>query len=208
MADLFGNWVPAQWIETVLDIARQADQWNFLMLTKFPQRMAEFEFPANVWCGTTVDCQARVANAERALRRISAPVKWLSLEPLIEKIEIDFSLAQWVVIGGASASTQTPEWKPPRRWVIDLTNRAMDAGCKVYHKTNLNDKRLREYPGFEDSEPTLAPSPFHYLRADASRIGELLDLGSAEEDTWSDLACAPGLDDDLDGEAEQEETEQ
>ena len=164
MADLFGNWVPAEWITTVLDVARQATQWNFLMLTKFPQRLAEFEFPDNVWTGTTVDCRARVAVAERAMRQVKASVKWVSIEPMIEPIEMDFSLFQWVVIGGASPSSQTPEWRPPRRWVIDATHRAMAAGCAVYHKTNLNPERLRSYPGFDDKEPAKAPSPFHYLK--------------------------------------------
>jgi protein gp37 len=164
MADLFGNWVPHEWIEAVLAIVRDAKVWNFLFLTKFPQRLAEFEFPENAWVGTTVDCQARVANAERAFRNVKASVKWLSMEPLIEPIEIDFSIFQWVVIGGASPSTLTPGWRPPRRWVIETTARAMQAGCAVYHKTNLNAERLRSYPGFEDKEPLAAPSPFHYLK--------------------------------------------
>src|SRR5262245_47723476 len=34
MADLFGRWVPAEWIEAVLTEIRAAPQWNFLFLTK------------------------------------------------------------------------------------------------------------------------------------------------------------------------------
>jgi ParB/RepB/Spo0J family partition protein len=128
MADLFGNWVPKEWIEEVLSVVREAKQWNFLFLTKFPQRLREFSFPRNARIGTTVDLQARVANPERAMRQVDAAVKWVSIEPLIEPIKMDFSIFQWVVIGGASASTQTPEWKPPRSWVIDLTARALEAG--------------------------------------------------------------------------------
>lgn len=172
MADLFGNWVPKEWIDTVLGIARQAKQWNFLMLTKFPQRLAEFEFPNNVWTGATVDCQARVAATERAMRQVKASVKWVSIEPMIEPITMDFSVVQWVVIGGARASSQTPAWRPPRRWVIDITQRAMQAGCAVYHKDNLNLERLRSYPGFDDKEPAAAPSPFHYLKERAKPEGK------------------------------------
>ena len=87
MADLFGNWVPKEWIEKVLSYIRQASEWNFLVLTKFPKRYAEFDLPPNVWAGTTVDMQARVANAERAMRNTNATVgKWLSIEPMIEPI--------------------------------------------------------------------------------------------------------------------------
>jgi protein gp37 len=97
-------------------------------------------------------------------RGYRAAIKWVSIEPMIEPIEIDFSIFQWVVIGGASPSSQTPEWRPPRRWVIAATYRAQEAGCAVYHKTNLNPERLRSYPGFDDKEPDTAPSPFHYLK--------------------------------------------
>jgi ParB/RepB/Spo0J family partition protein len=162
MADLFGNWNPREWIEAVLSVMRRAPQWNFLVLTKFPQRMAEFDLPDNVWAGTTVDRQERVPNAERALKAIKARVKWVSIEPMLEPIEMDFSLVQWVVIGGASASSQTPEWQPPRSWVINVTARAHAAGCRVYHKTNLNPDRLREFPGSETTaEPEHAPDVFY-----------------------------------------------
>jgi len=166
MADLFGQWVPREWIEAVLAVVRDNSSWNFLFLTKFPIRMAEFEYPDNAWLGTTVDLQARVKNAERAMRDVKASVKWLSIEPLLEPLKFeDLSAFQWMVIGGASASSQTPEWRPPRRWLWDLTFRAQDAGCLVYHKTNLPD-RLKQFPSDADSTKELqrVPEVFRYLK--------------------------------------------
>lgn len=167
MADLFGQWVPREWIELVLYIVRENPQWNFLFLTKFPNRMAEFEYPDNAWLGTTVDLQARVQNAERAMRKVKASVKWLSIEPLIEPLRFeDLSAFKWIVIGGASRSSETPEWRPPRHWVWDLSVRANDAGCLVYHKTNLNHDRLKQFPANPnaETEPEAAPPVFHYLK--------------------------------------------
>jgi hypothetical protein len=66
MADIFGRWVPAEWIQAVLDQIRAAPDWNFLMLTKFPNRMTEFDFPKNVWAGTSIDLKARIPAAEKA----------------------------------------------------------------------------------------------------------------------------------------------
>jgi ParB/RepB/Spo0J family partition protein len=165
MADLFGKWVPKEWIECVLAVVRENPQWNFLFLTKFPLRMAEFEYPDNAWLGTSVDLQARVANAEKAMANVKASVKWLSLEPLIEPLRFkNLSAFKWVVIGGASRSTKTEAWGPPRRWVWDLTFQAQEAGCSVYHKTNLRE-RLRDFPmGHIDVEPKTAPAAFHYLK--------------------------------------------
>ena len=59
MADLFGRWVPTRWIEAVLAEVEAAPQWNFLFLTKFPQRMAEFDFPENAWMASS-DSQSEI----------------------------------------------------------------------------------------------------------------------------------------------------
>ena len=134
MADLFGRWVPAEWIEAVFEACRAAPEWTFLFLTKFPQRMAEFELPENGWYGTTVDLQARVKNAEQSfekIKTISPKAKtWLSVEPMLEPLKFTrLDLFDWVVIGGASASSATagspatPEWKPPFLWIADLPPR-------------------------------------------------------------------------------------
>ena len=173
MADLFGRWVPDEWIRKVLAVAADNDQWNFLFLTKFPKRMAEFDIPANAWMGTTVDVQARVANAERAFEKVEAPIRWLSIEPMIEPLQFsNLGLFDWVVIGGASPSKSmdgtpsTPAWNPPIEWLIDLHQQARSAGCKIYYKTNsgLSDMtRIREFPGHDSPAPA-APDVFNYLR--------------------------------------------
>jgi protein gp37 len=152
MADLFGRWVPDEWIEAVFDSCRQSPGWNYLFLTKFPQRYVGLDFPATAWVGTSVDEQKRVANAERAFRRIDVPVKWLSVEPMREPLEFtDLSMFDWVVIGGQSRSSGAPEFFPEKRWVVRLINRALDAGCKVYCKPNTDPAGrwagiFKEYP--------------------------------------------------------------
>jgi hypothetical protein len=70
MSDMFGGWLPPEWIEAVLAVERANPQWNFLHLTKFPKRLLEFNVPPNAWLGTTVDLQVRVANAEAAFARL------------------------------------------------------------------------------------------------------------------------------------------
>lgn len=173
MADLFGRWVPAAWIEAVLGAIRDAPQWNFLCLTKFPKRAVEFDLPPNAWMGTTVDLQARVKSAEEAFAHITAGVRWLSLEPLLEPLRFQhLERFDWVVIGGASKSSRTadspatPEWHPPFSWIEDLVRQAREAGCKVYFKTNLLRKRLLEMP-FDApilGDDERLPEVFSYLK--------------------------------------------
>jgi protein gp37 len=163
MADLFGQWVPAEWIEAVLVACRDAPQWTFLFLTKFPHRMARFAFPDNAWVGTSIDEQACVANAERAFRKIEAKVKWLSVEPMLDPLSFsDLGAFDWVVLGGASAQGQTPDWRPPDEWVDSLRTEADRLGIPVYEKDNLR-RRRRHYPGLAPDEPSSAPAVLRRL---------------------------------------------
>ena len=146
MADLFGKWVPEELIQMVLDVVRKSPQWNFLFLTKFPQRYLKLEFPDNAWIGTSVDSQKMIQNAEEIFKDVKAKVKWLSCEPMMERLTFKhLDRFQWVVIGGSSKSTQTPEFRPPREWVTHLWQQARAAGCMIYEKPNLLE-RCQEYP--------------------------------------------------------------
>ena len=147
MADLFGRWVPQDWIDAVFNVVIDSPKWNFLFLTKFPLRMAEQNWPKNAWVGTSVDSQARVEAAERAFSKVKAGIKWLSCEPLLEPLKFkSLEMFDWIVIGGQTASTQAPEFQPRWEWIEDLLNQARRAKCKVYFKTNLHRRPL-EYPG-------------------------------------------------------------
>lgn len=156
MADLFGKWVPTEWIEAVLEQVWRNPQWNFLFLTKFPVRMSEFKYPPNAWLGTTVDQQYAVERAEKAFYKLKnngyTGIAWLSCEPMMERLTFtSLRMFDWVVIGGSSKSTRTTEFHPPPEWVIHLKEQAQVANCKIYEKTNLyshtnGTERIRQYP--------------------------------------------------------------
>jgi protein gp37 len=153
MADLFGKWVPEDWITAVFERVRAHPEWNFLFLTKFPQRLAERDWPDNAWCGTTVDTQERVKIAEKAFRGVTAGVRWLSVEPMMERLTFtSLEMFNWIVIGGATASTQTEAFDPPMEWVRHLLDQVETAKIPhVYAKANLY--ALRGYPGRPVARP-------------------------------------------------------
>lgn len=137
MSDLYGRWVPQEWIDAVFKAMADNPQWNFLTLTKFPKRAAELVYPSNVWIGTSVDLQARVKAAEDAFERIECGVRWLSIEPMLEPLTFSKpGLFDWVVIGGASRSSQTPEWTPPFAWIVRVAAQFLDANpnVKIYRR--------------------------------------------------------------------------
>lgn len=143
MADLYGRWVPDEWIEAVHQVERANPQWEYLHLTKFPDRYPDLDLPATAWIGTSVDEQKRVRIAERAFDKIGGvAVKWLSLEPLREPLEFtDLSMFDWIVIGAQTSTRQptgfVPEFAPPFEWVARLVLQAREAGCRVHLKPNL-----------------------------------------------------------------------
>jgi protein gp37 len=155
MSDVYGRWVPEKWIDQVHAACIANSQWEYLFLTKFPQRYVRRELPATGWFGASVDRQFRVKIVEEAFSRISGVrIKWLSCEPMLEPLRFnDLSLFDWIVIGGQRATQQpdgfVPAFHPPLEWVEDLTEQAHKAGCKVWHKPNLRFrgmKMLQEFP--------------------------------------------------------------
>jgi protein gp37 len=151
MGDLFSAEVPREWIEAVLGTIRKSPHWNFLLLTKNPDRLREFQFPANAWVGATVDRQNRVAPTERAFTEVQAAVKWISCEPMLERLTFSrLDLFQWLVIGGASRTSSFEAFRPPRRDVQHLWDQAEAVGVKVFEKDNLLELR-REFPAMGKS---------------------------------------------------------
>ena len=145
MADLYGRWVPKEWIQQVHQACAANPQWDYLMLTKFPSRYLEFldQLPPTAWVGTSVDEQKRVRFAEDAFRQISGVrVKYLSLEPLKGELQFrDLSMFDWVIIGSQTETRQpdgiVPAHAPPFEQVARIVAQAREAGCKVYLKPNL-----------------------------------------------------------------------
>lgn len=151
MADLFGKWVPEEWILKVFQAVESSPEWNFLFLTKFPQRLQEINdklggFPDNVWVGTTVDTQSRVSLAEKSFRNIQAKVKWLSIEPMLEPLSFEsLDMFDLIAIGGQSRTSKEPEFQPEWHWVEDLIRQARESNTSIYFKENLK-ARPKELP--------------------------------------------------------------
>jgi protein gp37 len=148
MSDLFGAWVPQEWIDAILREVANAPDWTFLFLTKNPSRLATVSWPENAWVGTTVDRQARVGPAERAFRDIKATVRFVSLEPILEEVTFtEPGLFDWWILGGKSVTGRKPV-QPEPAWVDSLLRQARAGGGLVYCKPNLTiqDGGPKEYP--------------------------------------------------------------
>lgn len=56
MCDLFGSWIPNEWIREILKECKKAPQHTYMFLTKNPERYKEFmlSYSENMWFGTTI----------------------------------------------------------------------------------------------------------------------------------------------------------
>ncbi len=170
MSDLFGHWVPDSQIKAVLELCRKADWHTFQFLTKNAPRLLQFEYPQNVWVGSssppdfmwgntlTQNQQEKMLHkALDTLGQVSASVRWMSVEPLswdVAPIFAQHAPLQWVVIG---AATNGPKVFQPEPDHVSNLLKVLDAQkVPVFFKGNIWGnpaiKEWREYfPGFEKS---------------------------------------------------------
>lgn len=117
MADLFHKSVPFEFIDSVMNVIHQTPQHRYQILTKRPERMAEYfssrKIPQNAWLGVTVENVAAKSRIN-ILRKMDAPVRFLSCEPLLEDLgKLDLININWLIVGGESgvqARPMQPEW--------------------------------------------------------------------------------------------------
>jgi protein gp37 len=150
MGDLFGAWVPIEWVHKVLNVVKDNSQHVFQFLTKNPRRYSWFAFPKNTWIGATLD-GVNLANlyvAKSWLLRAKTPsVRFLSFEPLLKQPSVfepdDFEGIDWIIVGA-----QTNPYRPPKpEWVERIIKPARELGIPIFLKNNLRwPEKIQEFP--------------------------------------------------------------
>jgi protein gp37 len=136
MSDLFHENVPDQFIDLVWTVMGRAWWHQFQVLTKRPERMAAYlqkrsnSLP-NVWIGTSVESSAYLHRLDM-LRNAPAAVRFVSFEPLLERIrKPDLRGIDWIIVGGESG----PRARPIEEiWVLDLLKAARKYGVSFFFK--------------------------------------------------------------------------
>jgi protein gp37 len=111
MTDLFGEFVPDEFIGRILDVIGRSPRHTFLVLTKRAERMAEWlraRSPApNIWLGVSVEDQQRAGERIPHLGSTPAAVRWVSYEPALEAVDwarASVESLDWIVVGGESGA--------------------------------------------------------------------------------------------------------
>lgn len=154
MADLFGDWVPDEWIEEVFDACKKAPQHRYLFLTKNPVRYARLAVAGklpkvdNMWYGSTLDSM----KATRYPGRFGDNT-FLSIEPVLERMDVglgSFGRSRWIIIG-AETGNRKEKVVPEKEWIDTICKAADLTQASVFMKDSLlpimgEENMRREFP--------------------------------------------------------------
>lgn len=163
MADLFGDWVPQDWITRVQNAAYAAPQHQYLFLTKNPKRYHDLlhgNVQPNWWLGQTVTTKDEALDEMVGGLHCAGWHTWISVEPLFEDVAdcIPYRGIDWLVIG-AMTGPGSKKRQPDFKWVLDLSSQALQHGVPLFQKQSLSHfwpegKTIQEYPKAMTQEAT------------------------------------------------------
>jgi len=135
MSDLFHEKVPIEFIKKVFDIMVEAEWHTFQILTKRGKRLEQIAnqlpWAQNIWMGVSVENQDYTSRIKN-LRKVPSAVRFLSVEPLIDKItRIDLRGIDWVIVGGESGPKSRPMESD---WVRILRDKCVDRNVPFFFK--------------------------------------------------------------------------
>ena len=150
MADLFGDFIPDEWIRDVFKACTDAPQHRYFFLTKNPMRYAKlFEkglVPKNhdnFWFGTTV------TTGNDKFFYDTHENCFLSVEPIQEEFELVPLSFKWVIIG-AETGNRVGKVKPKKAWIQRIAGTCKEMGIPLFMKDSLQtlmkDEFVQEKP--------------------------------------------------------------
>jgi len=137
MSDLFHEQVTDAFILDVWQVMRETPHHNYQILTKRPERIAEFvagkigDILPNVWLGTSIE-NADVVNRLAHLCKAPAAIRFVSFEPLIGAVgTVDLQDIHWAIVGGESGKSARPIRE---EWIDEIYVQCLSAGTAFFFK--------------------------------------------------------------------------
>lgn len=144
MADLFGEWVPDEWIKQVFEACEAAPQHRFLFLTKNPNRYNELAakgmLPQKHWYGYTATSKKMLWTFHHADECLIKNL-FVYIEPILAPIQPGFCShvpADWVIVG-AETGQRKSKVVPERKWIDDILMECEYSGRPIFMKESLRD---------------------------------------------------------------------
>jgi protein gp37 len=136
MSDLFHKDVPDYYLDQVFAVIQATPQHTYQILTKRAQRLPRYfanrSCPPNAWLGVSVENRRSGLPRIDELRKVKAPVRFLSVEPLLEDLgKVDLRGIDWVIVGGESGHQARPM---EAAWARKMRRQCEAAGVAFFFK--------------------------------------------------------------------------
>jgi len=145
--DLFGDWISKTWRDLIFANIPYYPQHTFQILTKFPQNI-DREMPDNVWLGVSITRPSEMKRWTNLYFHQRANLKFVSFEPLLERLDCYPSGPDWIIIGKLTGYGHKHD--PDIAWINDIVKDCTNQGTKVFLKNNLKDiwgeNLIQEFP--------------------------------------------------------------
>jgi protein gp37 len=131
MGDWFSEGVDPAWIEATLKAVGSKPEHTFLVLTKWPDRILDLDYPSNLWVGVSVTCQDDIWRLDSIVHDSILPIEqhlFISFEPLHGPIEANLSGIDWIIIG-AESGNRKGKIKPALGWISSLIDNLKPYWC-------------------------------------------------------------------------------
>ena len=152
MADLFGEWVPDEWIREVLKACEAAPWHRYLFLTKNGKRYRELYEKGimpmgmhawNKWFGCTVERETDDFFFNNLYGNGIDHQGFLSIEPMLSDfepgvIDQDATGIKWVIVG-AETGNRKGKVGPQRAWVEHIAQTCKASGIPLFMKDSLRE---------------------------------------------------------------------
>jgi protein gp37 len=146
MADLFGKWVPDEWIQAVFDACANAPQHRYLFLTKNPGRFFNLNsvpFSNNFWYGTTVTGQENSITIGIACSDFVNC--YLNIEPIMRSLKMPIlDGTKWVIVG-AETGNRKGKIIPKREWIECIADDCKEQNIPVFMKESLRELMQEDF---------------------------------------------------------------
>lgn len=151
MIELFGELINP-WMEDILKVVKDNPRHTFQFLTRIPKVMADFAFPDNCWCGTTVESEMQIRRIGE-LCNVKASIKFASFEPLHSGIDGGIYRVirnlDWLIIGAETGNRQA-KIIPQKQWIEQVIKQADHSHLPIFMKDNLkpywHEELRQEFP--------------------------------------------------------------
>src|SRR5579859_1627877 len=168
MSDFLHKDIPDNFILQMFEtMVLKAPQHTYQVLTKRPSRLVHTsllsrildqfgQWPPHIWLGVSVETMDYAWRIDQ-LRRVPAPIKFISAEPLLTKLSLDLTDIAWLIAGAESGHGAR---SMDENWVRGLRDQCIASQVKFFYKQNalhgrkiplpeLDGKQWKQFPYVE-----------------------------------------------------------